>query len=148
MPPHPVPGVSAWAGGKPSIFEVSRKKNDLLFVFTQNVTDFRLWRDRMIDHFCRSTQRWRDILTYVQVQKFPITKAWLQQDNVDGVSAWDLSTMLEAFLVDWFPKSMYRRRTALAGGEFGNGMEMWRRLFMDYPGGDSAVDLNGIRRLQ
>ena len=34
------PGISAWAGGRTCIFEINRKVNNLLFVFTQNVGRF------------------------------------------------------------------------------------------------------------
>ena len=51
------PGVSAWSGGHTSRFEISYKKNERLFVFTQDPKDFKLWRDRIVDHFCRSTKR-------------------------------------------------------------------------------------------
>ena len=30
----------------------------------------------------------------------------------------------------------------------GNGFEMWRRLYIDYQGGSTAVELCGVRRLQ
>ena len=56
--------------------------------------------------------------------------------------------MLEAFLVDWLPRQMYNRRAQWSGGEFGNGLEMWRRLFIEYHGGNEAVEYGGIRRLQ
>ena len=142
------PGVSAWAGGRVSLFEISRKKNDLVTNFTQDAKDFKLWRDRVVDHLCRSTQRWRSIPNFVQLGTQPLTQAWLASSNVDGINAWDLATMLEAYLVDLFPKSMYNRRVQLAGGEMGNGFEMWRLLYVDYQGGSDAVQFGGIRRLQ
>ena len=142
------PGVSAWAGGRACIFEPSRKKNDLLFAFDRSLPNFQLWRDRMVDHFCRSTMRWRVILDYLPKSKEPVTQSWLRWNNVDGINAWDLATMLEAFLVDWFPKDMYRRRVALAGGERGNGFEMWRLLHLEYQGGSDTIEFGGVRRLQ
>ena len=148
LPQQSFPGVGAWDGGKNSIFEPSRKENKLLFVFTQDAKDFKLWRNRIMDHFCRSTQLWRWILEYVKKGPSMFHEKWLRNTNVAGVNAWDLSTILEAFLVDWFPKSMYNRRTQLAGGEFGNGFEMWRRLYIEYQGGSEAVEFGGVRRLQ
>ena len=146
--PMAYPGMSAWAGGRSCIFEVSRKPNALLFTFTSNVSDFQLWCDRMVDHLCRSTQRWRFLMEYAAKCKVPFTKEWLMQTNVDGINAWDLSTILEAFLVDWFPKAMYRRRIPLAGGSHGNGLEMWRRLHAEFKGDDDAIEFGGVRRLQ
>ena len=75
---------------------------------------------------------WRGVLAFIQKgpEGFVADRAWLQNNNIDGVNAWDISTMLEAFIVDWFPKGMYNRRVQLAGGEHGNGFEVWRRLYL------------------
>ena len=142
------PGAGAWEGGRPSMFEPSRKENKLLFVFTGEAKDYKMFRNRVTDHLCRSTQKWRHVLDFILTGHSMIRQSWLQSTNVCGVNAWDLSTILEAFLVDWLPKSMYTRRTQLAGGEFGNGFEMWRRLYIEYHGGMSAVEYGGVRRLQ
>ena len=56
--------------------------------------------------------------------------------------------MFESFVIDWLLKPMYTRRTQIAGGEFGNGFELWRRLFNEYQGGSDAVEFGGMRRLQ
>ena len=114
--PGPRAGVSAWDGGKASIFEISRKSNPLIFVFTQAVSDFKMWRERMADHMCRSAHLRRKTLEFTSKLPAPIKKAWLVNSNIEGVNAWDIATMLESFLVDWFPKNMYRRRIPLAGG--------------------------------
>ena len=82
------------------MFDPSRKENKNLFTFTQDAKDFQMWRNRMIDHFCRSTQRWRHVLEYVQLCPSAIKKDWLLANNVDGANAWDLSTMVESFIVD------------------------------------------------
>ena len=71
----------------------------------------------MIDHVCRSTQKWRHILEYVQTGTSPIKNSWLIENNIEGVDAWDLSTMVESFLVGYFRRSMYNRRVQLSGGE-------------------------------
>ena len=119
-----------------------------MFVFTGEPKDFKLWRNRMIDHMCRSTQKWRQILEYITAGHTQLLKDLLMATNVDGINAWDISTMLEAFMVDWLPRNMYNRRTQWAGGEFGNGFEFWRRMFIEYQGGSEAVEFGGIRRLQ
>ena len=96
--------MSAWDGGKASIFEISRKSNPLIFVLTQSVSDFKMWRERMVDHMCRSTHVWRKTLEFTFKLPAPISKACLVNNNIEGVNAWDISTMLELFLVDWFHK--------------------------------------------
>ena len=130
------------------MFEPNRKENKLLFVFTSEAKDYKLWRSRMTDHMCRSTQQWRQVLDFFVTGHTAIRRDWLMATNVVGINAWELATMLEAFLVDWLPRSMYNRRTQWAGGEFGNGFEMWRRMYIEYQGGSEAVEFGGIRRLQ
>ena len=70
--------------------------------------------------------------------------------NVDGVSAWVVSTKLECWLADWFDKNLYNRRVQLAGGkgETGNGFEVWRQLFRQYSGGTQVVNYGGQMRLK
>lgn len=144
------PGVSAWSEGRTCHFEISRKKNDLLFIFTQKPEYYKLWRDRMIDQCCRSTMLWRHLLEFVQrgPEGFVADRAWLQNSNIDGMNAWDISTMLEAFIVDWFPKGMYNRRVQLAGAEHGNGFEVWHRLYVEFQRGPDAIEYGGVLRLQ
>ena len=87
-------------------------------------------------------------MEFLSQSHHPIKKQWLLGQNIDGISGWDLSTMLESFMVDWFPKNMYRRRVQLAGGELGNGFEMWRLLHIEYRGQNDTVEFGGVRRLQ
>ena len=151
--PHPgqtggMAGVSAWADGKRCIYEICRKPNSLLFAFTENISDFQMWVDRITDHVCRSTQAWRPLLEYISKTPTPIRKSWLATNNVTGINAWDVAQILESFCIDWCPKTMYRRRIALCGGELGNGFEFWRLLHLHYRGGTDAVEFGGVRRLQ
>ena len=97
---------------------------------------------------CRSNQRWRHVLDFVQTGTSPVTEAWLRNENIEGINAWDLSVMFESFIIDLLPKNMYNRRTQICGGEFGNGFELWRRLYLEFQGGDDAVQFGGMRRLQ
>ena len=145
---HAGPGRSAWADGRSSIFEPSWKENKMLFVFSGESKDYKAWVNRIKDHMCRSTHLWRGILDFVAVGTIPITPRWLMNNNCHGVNAWDLSNMLEAFIVNWLPKSMYNRRAQWAGGDFGNGFEMWRRMYHEFQGGTEAVEFGGVRRLQ
>ena len=102
----------------------------------------------MIDHRCRGTMHWRHLLEWCSGSPTAFTAQWLKMNNVQGVNSWDLSTMLEPFLVEWFPKGMYRRRVPLAGGTMGNGFEMWRLLHIENKGGGDAIEFGGVRRLQ
>ena len=129
-------------------FEPCRKKNDALKKFNGNINEFQMWRERILDHLCRSNRYWRDLCEVLQVWKTPITREWLCTQSHAGYSGWDLALMLECFLVDWLGDGLYRRRTQLSGGSKGNGFEMWRWLYQEYQGGSDAVNLGGTRRLQ
>ena len=154
----PAPGQGANVpmypqGGQPhqfqaATFEICKKKNEALKKFTGNVNEYTMWRERMIDHMCRSNRGWRRLLEELQVYTEPITKTWLIGQFEGGYSGWQLSEMLEAFIVEWISDSMCRRRTQLSGGEKGNGFEMWRLLYSEFQGGSAAVQLGGNRRLQ
>ena len=76
------PGAGAWDSEKACIFEPSRKENKLLFQFSADAKDYRLWRSRMTDHLCRSTQKWRHLLDFCAVGTQPIRKDWLVNHNV------------------------------------------------------------------
>ena len=110
------PGVGAWDNDRCCLFEPSRKENKHLFVFTADAKDYNNWRNLIADHLCRSIQKWKQVLDYLITGHSMIRRDWLAATNVNGINAWDLSNMLEAFLVDWLPKSMYNRRTQWSGG--------------------------------
>ena len=129
-------------------FEPSLKKNDALKKFNGSLNDFQMWRERVIDHLCRTNRYWRTLLETLQVYAVPITKEWLLTQSQGGHSGWELSMMLEQFLVEWLGDSLYRRRKQLCGGVPGNGFEMWRWLYQEFQGGSEAVMLGGSRRLQ
>ena len=64
------------------------------------------------------------------------------------MSAWELAEELEGFLVMWLNETLYEQRLQLSGREMGNGFEMWRLFFYKYRGGDAAIVMAGITRLQ
>ena len=83
-----------------------------------------MWRDRMMDHLCRTNRHWRVILETLQVCPAPVRRSWLITQSHAGVSGWEIAQTLEAFLVDWLSDGLYKRRNQLCGGEKGNGLEM------------------------
>ena len=128
---------------------ICRKKNESLKKFSGNLAEFEMWRNRIVDHVSRDNPKWRSILETFEKWETPITRDWLmRQEDTAGHSAWDLAERLEGFLVEYLSDSLYRRRRQLAGGELGNGFEMWRWLHQEYQGGSEAIRLGGARRLQ
>ena len=142
------PGVSAWAGGRTCVVDVSREMNNLLFVFTKNVSNFQMWTDRLIDHLRRSTQAWRPLLSYLAKSQIPIRKGWL------------CATQLKASTHGTSPPcsspslSITSRRTCIDTTSLSpevNSAMGWRYgdlLHIEYRGRNYAIELRGVRRLQ
>ena len=139
---------SHWPPMRANTMDICRKKNDALKKFTGNLGDYQIWRERIVDHLCRGNRSWRKLLDSLQTCSMPITRSWLLEQSEAGYNGWELSEMLEGFLVDHLSDSLYRRRKQLSGGMLGNGFEMWRWLYNEFQGGSDAVNLGGARRLQ
>ena len=68
--------------------EPCRKKSDALKKFNGSINDFQMWRERIMDHLCRSNRYWRDLLEILQVWVTPITREWLVSQSNAGYSGW------------------------------------------------------------
>ena len=152
-PSHGNPGAYHMGGApnqRTSTFDISYKPNESLKKFDGDSAKYRTWSDRMLDHLARANTQWRHLIKGLQIAEFPITKAWLLDQWIDGHNGWELSERLETFLCMWVSDKIYGRRVQLAGGESqqGNGFEIWRKLYLEHHGGAEAVKLGGIRRLQ
>ena len=77
----------------------------------------------------------------------PIKKAECLTFDCLTVNCWELSVMLEKFLILWIGDPLYRNRLRLCGREPANGFELWRRLIADNRGGGTAVKMAGIKTL-
>ena len=107
---------------------------------------FECWKSKVIDHLCASTSRWRELLKKTQESEGLIMRKCLLDIHVDwGENKWTISEDLENCLVKFFNGSMYNRRDQLCGGpgERGNGLEMWRRLYLEFEGGSELVAYGG-----
>ena len=90
------------------------------------------------------------VLQLIESQNTPFTNAALQTfDEIDGVpcDVMRLSQHVWALLCGNITNGLHTHRVAYAGGEEYNGFEFWRRLYQDYEGGASEVELAGIRSL-
>ena len=104
------------------------------------------WKSKIIGHLCESTSRWRELLKKTQESDGPIVKQYLLDIHVGwGENAWTIAEHLDNFIVKFFNESMYNRRNQLCGGpeQTGNGLEMWRRLYMEFEGGSELVAYGG-----
>ena len=112
--------------------------------------NYRIWHSRIRDHITAGNHAWGRLLDIVERQRIPLTFNFLTTyPRIDGV---DLDLVLLAkelwcFLGQRLGDAVYSTRIQLAGGEDRNGIELWRRLFMNNEGGAEQVALSGLRRL-
>ena len=109
-----------------------------------------MWRDRIRDHLCAGHQPWGRLLEqHVEKSRLPLTFEILHRTTHLEFAQLDLphlSRDLWTFLGPRLGESIYSRRIQLAGGEDRNGIELWRRLYMEHEGGAEQVALAGLRR--
>ena len=96
-------------------FGICRKRNEALHVFKGTPEDFKGWRDRVIDHCCRTNGMWRPCLEYVAQANQQIKFADLQTMDLQGHSAVDVSKLFFNWICDFLPLRLYNRRLQLAG---------------------------------
>ena len=61
--------------GRPVSFEISRKKNETLRIFTGGAESLEMWHDRMVGHISRNNPLWRTILLWLGTAMRPVKKA-------------------------------------------------------------------------
>ena len=78
----------------------------------------------------------------------PITYPILSALRFGKLTGWDLALDLWNFVSKRLGASIFEKRRKWVGGEEGNGFELWRRIFIEYEGGDDVVQNDGRTRLQ
>ena len=126
------------------LWGISRKKNESIWVFKGTPNDYKDWRDRIMDHCSLTNRGWRSVLEFAAKQDNPITFAGMQGRLMDGAPLDELSRILFDWICMWIPKKLYVKRVQLAGHEFGNGFELWRRLRIKYEGKSDICDVAGV----
>ena len=99
---------------------------------------YRMCVARIHDHAQTCNPGWRRILDYVRKDQNRLTYDVLSRSQVDGLGPAELlmlSQDLWAFLGAHMTDDKMIARDVLAGGEDGNGFELWRILFWDHQGG-------------
>ena len=103
----------------------------------------------MRDHLISSSCSWSRLLELVEQERRPFSQEKQKIiKTVDGVHV-DLSfisNQLWAFVGNHLSPNVYSNRLSMVGGEEYNGLELWRKLYLDNEGGAEQVVLSGIRR--
>ena len=88
--------------------------------------------------------RWHFVIQMIEAEKTPLTLSRLAVSNlIPGVNTLDLAHEMFSFLGTIVAAAVHKKRLRLAGGEKGNGIELWRRTFFDNAGGGEMADLSG-----
>lgn len=123
-------------------FQISRKTTQAVRVCSSDMSKYGAWRSRVVDRLVECYWRWEAVLEVTMKCTTPITRQYLESIHVGfGENASPIAVDLEALLVRFFNESMYERRENLADGskEKGNGLEMWRKLYLQYEGVSELV---------
>ena len=146
LPSETIPQV-AW---DPKEWKINPKVDKDMIKFDNKPEAYRNWSNRIRDHLVAEHQPWGRLLDVVEKARIPLTFSWLAAcPGIDGARLdlpW-LSRHLWTFLGNRLGDSIYVRRIQVAGGEESNGLELWRRIFMENEGGAEQVALAGLRRL-
>ena len=139
-----------WDPREWSASEIKVAKELKPFVGTHGA--YKIWANRVKDHFRKKNSDWAYLFAEVEAQKTQIPKNTLKRGylNGDGYTfdvdfAW-VSNALWTFIGEHVVDSVYNNRSVLSGGGE-NGLELWRALFVKHEGGADQVELGGIGSL-
>ena len=120
--------------------------------FNGTHSTYKIWANRVKDHFIKKNSDWNYVFAEVEKQRTPIARDllknnWLMADGaaIDVDFAW-CSNTLWTFIGEHVADSIYNNRNVLAGGH-NNGLELWRSLFVKHEGGADQVELGGMESL-
>ena len=117
--------------------------------FNGKPDSYRLWSSRIKDHLSNGYYPWARVLELIERERHPMSFARMRATNhVDGVpiNMCEIAQHLWSFLGMHLDNHIYMRRSQLVDGEDGNGLELLRKLYMEYEGGAEQVHLAGISR--
>ena len=88
------------------------------------------------------------VLEVIQRERMPVTMDRLSRMRIDG--AWldlvQISDRLWGLLGAHIKEPLYMTRMQMVSGEEGNGLELWRKLYMTCEGGAEQVHMAGVNR--
>ena len=119
--------------------------------FSGRIETYSTWYDRVRDHLVCSHEGWGRILDLLERERYPMSMQRLRaMREVDGcpMDMPFLTTQLWGFLGNYaLGDAVFSRRLQLVNGESSNGLELWRKLFIENKGGAEHVVMAGLRRL-
>ena len=155
-PGHPTPPAPAQAAHRtwdPRMWSTADAKvSKELKPFNGTHASYKIWANRVKDHFTKKNPDWHHVFVVVESQKTPVSRdllkvSWLRADGYtfDVDFGW-CANALWAFIGEHVIDTVYNNRNVLAGGH-NNGLELWRSLFVKHEGGADQVELGGMGSL-
>lgn len=132
--------------GKPA-YTIPLKNKEKLFEIDGDVKQYRLWKERLVDHMAEEWPAWRSITSQCERIKHPIGWPMVQSTNVMGFNGTELALDLWSFLSRFLSKGLYHRRKKMGINIEGNGFELWRRIFLENECASELVALAGRSKL-
>ena len=142
-------GGGGWSNQHPRTgstdnWHIDRKVPKNLLPWDGRWETYKCFRDMAEDHMVSCNPKWHWVIEQIEAEKTPLTLTKIANSNlIPGVSTTDLAHEIYSFLGTIIAASVHKKRVRLAGGEKGNGMEMWRRMYFDNAGGGELADLSG-----
>ena len=136
-----------------SVTDLKPSKELVTKPFTGSAEHYKIWADRIKDHFKERNSDWTFIFKLIESSKSPIWKHSLSQSTVGNsvrCSAVDfqwVTSHLWTFIGKHVTEVVYSRRMTLTNGEEDHGMELWRALFVENEGGAEQVIVGGMNNL-
>ena len=130
--------------GDPDNWHIDRKVPKNLTPWDGRWETYKVFREMTEDHMVACNPRWHGLIATIEAERSQLTVTRISASNIiPGVSMIDLAIELFAFMGTVIGTTVHKKRLRLAGGEKGNGFEMWRRIFIDNQGGGELADLSG-----
>ena len=119
--------------------------------FNGRILDYEVWANRVRDHLMMGNVGWGRHLDLVEADRYALALerirsftdadgCWLDLEFI-GTKLW---TFLGQFAIG---DHLYARRVQMVGGETYNGLELWRRLYVEHKCGAEEAAMAGPRRL-
>ena len=145
------PGGGAPGGfqrlGDQNNWHIDRKVPKNLSPWDGRWETYKVFRDMCEDHLVSCNPRWHGLIKMIEAERVQLTTARISASNlIPGTPMNDISNELYAFMGTVVGPTVHKKRLRLAGGERGNGFEMWRKCFVDNQGGGELADLSGDTR--
>ena len=126
------------------------KVSKSLVPFNGSSETYQTWANRMKDHFCEKNPNWSHVFKLIESWKIPISNSQLGTNVIGDTHNpiivdfnW-VANHLWTFIGKQITDTMYYSRTTLTNGEDGNGVELWRALYIQNEGGADQAEVGGM----